>query len=61
MQNRKVVTYAEGMAMAKKLDAADYVECSALTNEGVREVFDKVVAVATKEESRPIKNLCCLL
>jgi GTPase SAR1 family protein len=49
------------MAMAKKLDAADYVECSALTNEGVREVFDKVVAVATKEESRPIKNLCCLL
>ena len=36
----------DGRAMAKKIGAYAYVECSAVLNDGVREVFERV-ALAT--------------
>ncbi|KAH0794036.1 ras-like GTP-binding protein RhoL isoform X2 [Histomonas meleagridis] len=37
------VSYEEGVMMAKQIQAFDYAECSALKNEGVKEVFDKAI------------------
>lgn len=41
----RFVTQKEGIAMAKKLGAAEYVECSAKTRDGLRDVF--VAAIMT--------------
>jgi len=35
----RLVTHEEGIAMAEKIAAYGYLECSALTKEGVAEVF----------------------
>lgn len=39
------VTTAQGLAVAAKMGAT-YMECSARTNVGVREIFDKAVTIA---------------
>lgn len=50
----------EGRAMADKIGAYDFLECSAKTNEGVREVFETATraALQTKKKKR---GLCSLL
>jgi len=50
----------EGRAMADKIGAYDFLECSAKTNEGVREVFETATraALQTKKKKR---GICTLL
>lgn len=50
----------EGRAMADKIGAYDYLECSAKLNEGVREVFETATkaALATKKKK---KGKCTVL
>ncbi|CAN7940346.1 unnamed protein product, partial [Ixodes hexagonus] len=40
------VTYQEGAAVAKKIKAKAYLECSALDKQGVQEVFQKATRLA---------------
>ncbi|XP_025108462.1 rho-related GTP-binding protein RhoA-B-like isoform X1 [Pomacea canaliculata] len=56
-----LVSSEKGKAMAERIGAAAYVECSAKTNEGVHEVLKTAVRVTHKaREKRRRKNTCLL-
>ncbi|XP_003742664.1 ras-like GTP-binding protein Rho1 [Galendromus occidentalis] len=50
----------EGLAMAEKINAYGYLECSARTKEGVREVFELATRAALQVKPRKRKR-CALL
>ena len=60
-------TYQQGVQMAKEIGAVRYMECSALTQQGLKAVFDEAIRVIlfpTREEkeaegSATIKAKCC--
>jgi len=37
------ITHAQGLRMAREINALCYLECSALTQEGVKQVFEEAV------------------
>jgi len=60
---KQTVSKADAEALAKKLGGVCYMECSALTQEGLQAIFDKAVEVAmkqTKPDARK-KKVCILL
>ncbi len=46
------VTLEEGLAMAERIGASTYLECSARTKEGVREVFETAARAALQVKTR---------
>ncbi|PJF16652.1 CDC42 protein [Paramicrosporidium saccamoebae] len=44
--NQSFVSQSEGLKMAKELGAVSHIECSALTREGIREVFVNAILAA---------------
>jgi len=50
--NQRPVTPEEGMAVAQKIYAKHYLECSARTGEGVREVFQHATRAALLSRGR---------
>lgn len=61
---QKPITSEQGRKLAKTVKARAYVECSALTQRGVKEVFDQaMVAHLTKpsQENEKKKSYCRIL
>ncbi|KAI9229570.1 MAG: GTP-binding protein rho5 [Piptocephalis tieghemiana] len=58
--NQRPVTAEEGEKIAAQIGAHRYLECSARTNDGVREVFEHA-ARAALVSSKSRKKLCVLL
>ncbi len=60
-QNKKPITTEDALLYAKRIGAKNYLECSAKTREGVREVFEYAAKVALDKDSHD-KCLChCVL
>ncbi|XP_064486435.1 ras-like GTP-binding protein Rho1 [Ornithodoros turicata] len=59
-RNQAPVSTAEGEAVAEKIQAVAYVECSALTQEGVHDVFVTAVTSVLKNK-RTKQHRCTIL
>ena len=55
------ITAAQGLKMQKDIDAVKYMECSALTMKGLRELFDETVRVVTAPSTTKKKKGGCVL
>ena len=61
LKNKKAspITKMQGMAMANSIGAVKYVECSALTQEGLKTVFDEAIRAVLNPVSRKDKTRVC--
>ncbi|KAK9450943.1 P-loop containing nucleoside triphosphate hydrolase protein [Limtongia smithiae] len=56
------ITYAQGLQMAKDIHAIKYLECSALTQKGLKNVFDEAIrAVLTPKPVAKKQKKCVIL
>jgi Ras-related C3 botulinum toxin substrate 1 len=61
-KNMAPITYEQGMAKAKEIGAIKYMECSALTQKGLKNVFDEAIrAVLTPKPTKKGKKSGCNL
>lgn len=42
------ITYSQGVAMGRDIGAVKYLECSALTQKGLKTVFDEAIRAVRK-------------
>ena len=56
---QKPVSYEEGLAVAQKIGAYKYLECSAKKNDGVKDVFEHATRAALMAKTK--KKKACLL
>jgi len=57
------ISYQQGMQMAKEINAIKYLECSALTQKGLKNVFDEAIRAVIspqKPTKKPKKGGCVL-
>lgn len=59
-KKERPISYEEGVRYAKKLKADKYVECSALTQAGLKDVFDEAI-ITVLNKSKPKKKPCVIL
>lgn len=55
------VTKDEGEEMAKHVGAVAYVECSAMTQDGLKAVFDTGIKAAMKKDEKPVGCQCVIM
>ncbi|GFQ94416.1 ras-related C3 botulinum toxin substrate 1 [Trichonephila clavata] len=63
LKERKLapITYPQGLAMAKEIGAVKYLECSALTQKGLKNVFDEAIRAVLCPQPKPKKRRHCRL
>ena len=58
--NKTLISPMKGEEVAARIGAFHYAECSALTNEGVIQVFEQATRAAKQKEQRSLwKRLLC--
>ena len=55
------ITYPQGLQMAKEVAAVKYLECSALTQKGLKNVFDEAIRAVLCPVKPPKKSKGCVL
>jgi len=58
-KTKKPVNAEQGKRLASELGAVAYVECSALTQEGMKNVFDEALMAALNKEDEEENKKCC--
>ncbi|KAK4467922.1 hypothetical protein MN116_008530 [Schistosoma mekongi] len=59
--NRIPISYEEGLIMARDIGAHKYLECSALTQDGLKDVFDAAIRAVLIPPTRKKKRSSCEL
>ena len=58
---QKPIAVEAAEKLTRELKAVKYVECSALTQKGLKNVFDEAILVALEPPEPPKKKICSLL
>jgi hypothetical protein len=60
-KKERPITYEEGVRIAKKIGAFKYVECSALNQQGLKDVFDEAILTVLNKSKRKNPKECTIL
>ena len=55
------ITYPQGLAMAREVSSVKYLECSALTQKGLKTVFDEAIRAVLCPRAKPKKKKTCIV
>ena len=58
---QKPIAVESAEKLARELRAVKYVECSALTQKGLKNVFDEAILAALEPQEQPKEKKCVLL
>ena len=63
MKERRLapITYPQGLQMMKEVGSVKYLECSALTQKGLKQVFDEAIRAVLQPKEKPKKKTKCAL
>ena len=56
-----MVSLDKAKTMAEKINAVKYMECSALTQDGLKNVFDEAIRAALVPKKKKEKKPCLIL
>lgn len=55
-RNENPISFNDGKKLANKIGAISYVECSALSQKGLKEVFDEAINIVLYRDAKPLKK-----
>ncbi len=57
--NKTIYNFFQGLSMAKDVGAVKYLECSALTQKGLKTVFDEAIRAVLCPAPKPKQKRIC--